>query len=178
MLCGSTHSLAHADRFTHTRVDSLTQVSVKKLRYARLRNVLDSSTLVALMEGVVRSPAKTVMLQVLPALVDGGVDPVEQEVVEDEFDLSDIMGTAVDVEVQSTEQLLRQAEVELQAAAAQAKEAAAAVKAAAAEEAAAKAKAKKKKDKAKAKKKAAKVRACVGRMCVVTSRTPSTRLQG
>ena len=76
---------------------------MKKLRYARLRNVLDSSTLVALMEGVVRSPAKTVMLQVLPALVDGGVDPVEQEVVEDEFDLSDIMGTAVDVEVQSTE---------------------------------------------------------------------------
>jgi hypothetical protein len=132
-------------------------VSVKKLRYARLRGVLDSSALVTLMEGVVRSPAKTAMIQEMPSLVEGGVEPVEEELVEDEFDLSDIMDTAVDNEVLSTEQLLQQAEAELKQAAAQAKEEAAAAKAAADAEAAAKAKAKKKKDKKKAAKKAAKV---------------------
>ena len=136
---------------------SFTQVvSVKKLRYARLRGVLDSGALVTLMDGVVRFPAKTAMIQEMPSLVEGGVEPVEEEVVEDEFDLSDIMDTAVDNEVLSTEQLLQQAEAELKQAAAQASEEAAAAKAAADAEAKAKAKAKKKKDKKKAAKKAAK----------------------
>lgn len=51
-----------------------------------------------------------VMQQELPKVIDGGQDPLpeEPEVLEEEFDLSDIMGEELDAEVGTKEDRLRQ----------------------------------------------------------------------
>lgn len=50
------------------------------------------------------------MQQELPKVIDGGQDPLpeEPEVLEEEFDLSDIMGEELDAEVGTKEDRLRQ----------------------------------------------------------------------
>ena len=49
-------------------------------------------------------------MQELPTVVDGGQDPVAEEaqLVEEEFDLSDILGEELDAEVGTKEDRLRQ----------------------------------------------------------------------
>jgi type IV secretory pathway VirB10-like protein len=126
-------------------------LSTKKLRYAPLRIAFSTDAVTSLVDDVLAGRVSTVALSALPRLVDAGsaasVDPEPPaEEVEEEFDLSDIMGVDVD-DSGSREARLCEAEQALKREAAERAAAAQEAAAAAKEEAARAAKAKKKKRK-------------------------------
>jgi hypothetical protein len=124
-------------------------LSARKLRYAPLRAAFSADTLAALVADVLAGRVSTAPLAALPQLVEGqaaaaDAAPAEEE-VEEEFDLSDILG--VEVESASHDERRRQAELAVRAEA-EARVAAQAAQAAADAAARAKPKPKKKKKKA------------------------------
>lgn len=125
-------------------------LSAKKLRYAPLRIAFSTDAVTSLVDDVLAGRVSTVALSALPRLEDAGsaapVDSEPAEAVEEEFDLSDIMGVEVD-DSGSREARLREAEQTLKREAAERAAAAKEAAAAAQEEAARAAKAKKKKRK-------------------------------
>mmetsp|Transcript_7048 Transcript_7048/g.8084 ORF Transcript_7048/g.8084 Transcript_7048/m.8084 type:complete len:740 (-) Transcript_7048:351-2570(-) len=89
--------------------------SAPKMRWAKGKGAYKAETLVELVVGVTQGRFGTYKIQDPPVLVDGGVDPPPpEEIVEEEFDLSDIMGE--EVEVTDREAILKQAEEEAAAA--------------------------------------------------------------
>ncbi|KAI8463550.1 MAG: hypothetical protein J3K34DRAFT_526895 [Monoraphidium minutum] len=146
------------------QLPALAVVSAKRLRAALARPGASFGAAAAreLLQGVLAGKIATAPLQELPSFVEGGDEDGaaagdaaddEAEVVEEEFDLSEIMAEDVGVHLATKEEQLKQADAELKAeAAAKAKAEAEAAATAAAAKAKAKAKASKKKA---AKKKAA-----------------------
>lgn len=130
-------------------VPTVTVVSMRKNRYATYRKTFNAEGVGQFLDDVLAAKQRTQMIQEIPKLVPGGEEPEAppEDLVEEEFDLSDIMGEEVEGEAaMSREELDKKIQKELEEEAAAAKEA----EAAAAKEAAKKAKkAKKKKSKKK-----------------------------
>jgi len=149
------HQFAAAFGARSTDLPTVLILSAHHRRYALLRGSFGESAIGALVDGVLSGKVKTVPLQELPEISEGGDAAVaaDEEEVEEEFDLSDIMGEEVEEGAVTNEQRLREAdEAVRREAEAAAKDAAAA--AAQAKSAAASKKGKKSK-KGKSKKKAA-----------------------
>ena len=135
---------AFAAAFDVATAPSAVVLSAKKLRYAPLRIAFSTDAVASLIDDVLAGRVSTVALSALPGLeagAPGSTAPLEEEPaeVEEEFDLSDIMGVEVD-DSSSREARLREAEQALKREAEE--------RAAAAQEEAARAKPKKKKRKA------------------------------
>ena len=113
----------------------MTVVSTRKNRFATYSRAFDAEGVGSFLEDVLAAKQRTRMIQEIPKLVPGGEEPEPEmeEMVEEEFDLSDILGEEVEGEAaMSKEQLAAKIERELE-------EEAAAAAAKAAEEGAAKA---------------------------------------
>ncbi|KAL3148687.1 hypothetical protein ABBQ38_014102 [Trebouxia sp. C0009 RCD-2024] len=86
-------------------------ISLKKRRQARLDSgAFSEAGLKAFVERLVGGKFMTTPLQEFPIVVDGGQDATSEEtqVVEEEFDLSDIMGEQLDAQLGTKEDRLRQ----------------------------------------------------------------------
>jgi hypothetical protein len=147
-------SFASAFEVEPADVPAVTVVSTRKNRFATYAKTFDAEGAGAFLADVLSAKQRTRMIQELPKLVEGGEAPAEEEeeaIVEEEFDLSDVLGEEVEGEAaMSKEEMAARIEKEIEEEAKAAKEAAEA-------ELAAKKKAEKKKaKKKKAKKKAAK----------------------
>lgn len=97
-------------------VPTVVVLSYRKLRFAPLRGSFGVDEIDALMSSVATGRTGTQMIQEMPKLVDGGMDPPAQEEIieEEEFDLSDLMGEEIDSGIPSKEDLLKQAEKEIE----------------------------------------------------------------
>eukprot|EP00798_Chlamydomonas_sp_ICE-L_P001820 gene1820-33238_t len=102
--------------------------SQKRLRYATMDRSLNSEALNSFIDGVLSGKIRTEELSAAPVLsseegptaaddaaADNGDVGVEEEIVEDEFDLSDIMDEEVDGSFETAAQRLRRVEEELAA---------------------------------------------------------------
>merc|ERR1719218_293854 len=141
-------SFAAAFEVTASDAPAVTVVSTRKNRFATYARAFDAEGVGSFLEDVLAAKQRTQMIQEIPKLVPGGEEPEPEmeEMVEEEFDLSDILGEEVEGEAaMSKEQLAAKIERELE-------EEAAAAAAKAAEEEAAKAAEKPKKKKKKKKK--------------------------
>lgn len=88
-------------------------LSPHKRRYATLKGVYSQDSMVKLLDGVVSSKTKTHTIQDIPLVHDGGVEVLEEDVIEEEeFDLSDIMGEEVE-EIVTSEQKLKELDEQL-----------------------------------------------------------------
>ena len=146
-------SFAAAFEVTASDAPAVTVVSVRKNRFATYSRAFDAEGVGSFLEDVLAAKQRTRMIQEIPKLVPGGEEPEPEmeEMVEEEFDLSDILGEEVEGEAaMSKEQLAAKIERELE------EEAAAAAAKAAEEEAAKAADTPKKKKKKKKKGKKAK----------------------
>ncbi|KAK3285885.1 hypothetical protein CYMTET_6527 [Cymbomonas tetramitiformis] len=97
-------------------VPTVVILSYRKLRFAPLRGSFGVDEIDALMTSVATGRTGTQMIQEMPKLVDGGIDPPAQEemIEEEEFDLSDLMGEEIDSGIPSKEDLIKQAEKEIE----------------------------------------------------------------
>lgn len=142
-------SFAGAFEVMDSDVPTVTAMSMRKNRFATYRKTFDAEGIGQFLDDVLAAKQRTQMIQEIPKLVPGGEEPEAppEDMVEEEFDLSDIMGEEVEGEsAMSREELDKKIQKELEEEAAAAKEA----EAAAAKEAAKKGKkAKKKKSKKK-----------------------------
>ena len=146
-------SFAAAFEVTASDAPAVTVVSVRKNRFATYSRAFDAEGVGSFLEDVLAAKQRTRMIQEIPKLTPGGEEPEPEmeEMVEEEFDLSDILGEEVEGEAaMSKEQLAAKIERELE------EEAAAAAAKAAEEEAAKAADTPKKKKKKKKKGKKAK----------------------
>ncbi|KAL3137374.1 hypothetical protein ABBQ32_006902 [Trebouxia sp. C0010 RCD-2024] len=90
---------------------SAVAISLKKRRQARLDSgAFSEAGLKAFVERLVGGKSMTTPLQEFPTVVDGGQDAASEEaqVVQEEFDLSDIMGEQLDAQLGTKEDRLRQ----------------------------------------------------------------------
>ena len=93
-----------------TELPAAVLLAPRKLRFSRLQGAFTQDALSAFINRVASAQLATAPLQQLPVIVDGGEGAaIEAEAVEEEFDLADVMGTAVDAGAEDRAQQLKQA---------------------------------------------------------------------
>jgi hypothetical protein len=129
---------------------TITVLAVRRQRAVTHKKAFDLPLLKAFCQDVLNSKVKTWRFQEMPTLVPGGerAEEVIEEIVEEEFDLSDIMGESVEGEAAMSREELA-AKLAMEEAAAEAERKAAEAERKAAEDAAKPKKSKKKKSKKK-----------------------------
>ena len=119
-------SFASAFEVTASDVPTVTVVSMRKNRFATYRKTFNADGVAEFLQDVLNSKQRTQMIQEIPKLVPGGEEPevIEEVIVEEEFDLADIMNEEVEGEAgMSKEELQAKIEKEIEEEAAAAKEA-------------------------------------------------------
>ena len=96
---------------------TVTVMATRAMRFATHKGAFDAEDVKTFCEGVLSGKVKTWRFQEMPKLVEGGEkveEIVEEDIVEEEFDLSDIMGEEVEGDAAlSREELAARAEEEL-----------------------------------------------------------------
>ena len=96
---------------------TVTVMATRAMRFATHKGAFDAEDVKTFCEGVLSGKVKTWRFQEMPKLVEGGEkveEVVEEDIVEEEFDLSDIMGEEVEGDAAlSREELAARAEEEL-----------------------------------------------------------------
>ena len=141
-------SFAAAFEVMESDVPTVTVVSMRKNRFATYRKTFSSEGVAEFLDQVLAAKQRTQMIQDIPKLVPGGEEPEAppEDLVEEEFDLSDIMGEEVEGDAaMSREEREKQIEKELEEEAKAAEEAKKAAEAKARKAAKKKKKSKKKK---------------------------------
>ena len=113
-VCAAQPSFIGAFGLSKADLPTLVAFHPKKLRGASLRASFSAESIDALLDGLFSGSIHSEAFQELPALVEGGEDDsAEMDLVEEEFDLADVLGEDVGGS-RSKEDLLKQAEIELQ----------------------------------------------------------------
>ncbi|KAK9818342.1 hypothetical protein WJX72_010973 [[Myrmecia] bisecta] len=111
------HTFAAQFGIASADLPALVAFSPRKLRYARLQSEVTPAGISELVHGLLAGRQTTTPLQDAPKLVDGGEEPTEEpapeEIVEEEFDLADILNEEVEAAGGTKEDLLKQVDQQL-----------------------------------------------------------------